>query len=105
MNDPELRYLVDRNHGHRQRKPDPATGSGAHANCRFSPGPSTFVTHRLQISGWAGFEPTSVRRCQQRTHFTADVFFTVNDTRGGCAPCNGPCVVWTVPSGSLSTSW
>ena len=52
-----------------QRGAAAAIVAHCHANLRSSPGPSTLTTQRAQSSGWRGSLPTSLRKCQQRTHF------------------------------------
>src|SRR6185312_10030548 len=53
---------------------------GIHMKRRTSPGPSMLLTQRPQSSGCFGFDPTSGRRCQQRTHFGSVVGFTAIQT-------------------------
>ncbi len=64
LGDVALAELVGEDHHGRQQQPDGSAAANvmrAHANRRSSPGPSTLLTQRAQISGWRGSLPTSSR--------------------------------------------
>ncbi len=65
-------------------------GEKEHQNhFRSSPGPSTLLTQRPQISGCSACAPTSARWCQQRMHF--GLALTTADT------ASPPCTTVTSP--------
>src|SRR6185312_3839623 len=126
--------LIGSDHRQRDRQPAPAARlpcsdavlhpvdqagffpiGSAHMNLRFSPGPSMLVTQRAQISGCFGSDPTSGRRCQQRTHFGSAVGFTAIQTpprpelvagaaSGGGAPSTRWTRAWDVMKKKRSSS-